>query len=227
MKGIIVTFDIGGTLGRQTTTPIEELNTLEYDIEHVVPIPGDKFGSFVFFKGVIDMLKTVFFANPCDVYLTTVGFKTPPEKDGDSVANANWCIIEYINNVAGYLPGLRDVTTHVFHPDDIANALIGEMDDPDWQDWFTSLFKVVDPKSLITSTAIKACDMPHWYIRDHAIMFPSLALDSIIHVDDTPDSVAVNDVTVIPIDRTKKDKAAVSKEVTRKILDFIIEKKRL
>jgi hypothetical protein len=229
MNRKLISFDIDGTLGRQLDSlELSEEQEKFYDREHVVPVKGDRYGSFYFYKGMIKLMQRLNKLN-VSMILTTAGFRTPPVGN-EIIEDRNLNIQRYVEKVLSKKIPLYGVEYQTFSSLDIQIALKGEIDNEHWQEWFSALFKYLALQKSESSRSFRQEDlkdfkflspddlvtikdeMPCYSMRDHAVMmerdtetFVNIQnLSDIIHLDDTPSSVLSykrpnEKVTLIPI----------------------------
>jgi hypothetical protein len=128
MNKFLISFDIDGTLGKQTCQ-ITSGQDICFDKEHIVEIIGDSYGNFIFFRGVIDLLKKIKNLN-FTIILNTGGFKTKGAFD------RNEAIVNYLEKILTVRLDLYDITYQTFHSQDIQDAKDGKIKNSHWQEWF-------------------------------------------------------------------------------------------
>lgn len=234
MKKMAISFDIDGTLGKQQSQ-INEKNQSNFIMEyaHTVKIEGDKFGDFVFFKGIMNLLSKVNELSQkynFHIMLNTAGFCTPGCK-----SDRNSLIQNYINDCLSRQTNpipLYDVRYQTFNRKDIVLAKQGKIQNSLWQDWFNGLFQVYSIFDL--HVIDKDEDFKNYYYRDHQVIldkhrdiYKDLSLNNILHIDDSPASVYSfnkDKVNVIKVDRDHNNKITECDEIYSKIEKFILEK---
>lgn len=234
MKPIAISFDIDGTLGKQTSQ-INEKNHSSMEYAHRIPIEGDRFGDFVFFKGIINLLHKIHLLTKkyknIHIMLNTSGYRTPecPNDRNQLIQNyINDCLVRYTNPIPLY-----DVRYQTFNKSDILLAQEGKIDSKEWQEWFNDLFKLHHPNKLYIVDKQDTFD--HYFYRDHQVildkhltLYEGLTLDNILHIDDSPRSIVTfhptEKVHLIKVDRDHPDKEKECSEIFLKIEKFILSK---
>lgn len=227
----LISFDIDGTLGKHTSK-INDINNKHgiMDYSHIIKIPNYTYGDFIFYKGIVDMLKTMnrlVIENKGDIFITTAGL--------GSVRNET--IINYINKLLNRVDNpiyLYDITYQTFHNDRIQNS-INALNPDAWDNWF----KLILTNHEISSLNIVRSDVEfsHFYYRDHQYIidkhperFNNLSLSNILHLDDMPYSVKTlnkdgTEVKVIIINQDHPNKIEECVKVLEEVKAFINEKK--
>ncbi len=239
MKPIAISFDIDGTLGKQKSQ-INEKNHSSMEYAHTVPIEGDEFGDFVFFKGIINLLSKINMLsrthNNIHLMLNTGGFRTPNCSNDRNQLIQNYindCLIRYVDPIPLY-----DVRYQTFNKPDILLAREGKINNGTdsgiiWQKWFDNLFQLHHPNELYVVDKEDIFD--HYFYRDHQVIldkhrdfYEGLTLDNILHIDDSPRSIITfhptEKVNLIKVDRDHSDKQKECNEIFLKIENFIKEK---
>lgn len=226
MRTLIISFDIDGTLGKQKSQ-IKDINKESMEYAQTVEIKGDKFGDFVFYKGIINLL-TKLNELGVKIILNTAGFKTP-----GCETDRNEQIRNYISDCLSTNIPLYDIRYQTFNRVDIVLAKQGKIKSKGWQDWFNGLFKMYKINDLHTvdEEGFKA-----YYYRDHQVildkhpeLYDNVKQNDILHVDDSPETVFTfhpsDKVHLIQVDRDHIDKNKETVELYSKIEKWIFDNK--